>query len=142
MTFEERSKGLPGLDSSIHVAPGLEGDVWLVGGKTLTHIQDPNNLTSTAIRFDKIANASDVSTIGFGKAAPGKSYPTLCLIGSVDGTEGAFRSDDYGTSWTCITDDQHGFGTMDHIIGDPRIYARVYIGTNGRGVLFGDPLKR
>ena len=89
--------------------------------------------------LDHIGN---VSAVGFGKAAPGSKYPAVFLIADVGGTPGAFRTDDKGVSWVRITDPQHGYGTMDEIIGDPRIYGRVYIGTNGRGVLYGDPAGR
>jgi hypothetical protein len=40
-----------------------------------------------------------------------------------------------------INDDQHQFGLSGWIhclCGDPRIYGRVYFGTEGRGVIYGD----
>jgi hypothetical protein len=39
-----------------------------------------------------------------------------------------------------INDDQHQFGAPNRpiIIGDPRIYGRVYLTTGGRGVIYGD----
>ena len=39
-----------------------------------------------------------------------------------------------------INDAAHGFGAIDKnaISGDPRIYGRIYIATNGRGVFYGD----
>jgi len=40
-----------------------------------------------------------------------------------------------------INDDQHQFGAPNRpiIIGDPRIYGRVYLTTGGRGVIYGAP---
>lgn len=131
--FRRTIEGLPTGNSTLRTLPGIDGDLWLVTGKELFHSSTPDP------QFVKFELTTDVSTVGFGKSAPGKSYPSIFMIGAVNGIEGAFRSDDEGKSWICITDSQHGFGTMDHIIGDPRIYGRVYIGMNGRGVLFGDP---
>jgi hypothetical protein len=37
-----------------------------------------------------------------------------------------------------INDDSHQYGWISPIAGDPRIYGRVYLGTNGRGVVYGD----
>jgi hypothetical protein len=38
-----------------------------------------------------------------------------------------------------INDAQHQWGNrFECIAGDPRIYGRVYVGTNGRGILYGD----
>ena len=133
-TFKIQSKGLP-TGEVVRPVPEREGELWLVAGKSLYHS------TNSGQTFIKLASIVDVGTIGFGKSAPGAQRQTLYAIGEVSGRPGAFRSDDDGADWVCITDAQHGFGTMDQIIGDPRIYGRVYIGTNGRGVLFGDPVK-
>jgi len=47
--------------------------------------------------------------------------------------------DDAGLSWVRINDDKHQYGNIgEAITGDPRIYGRVYIGTNGRGIIYGD----
>jgi hypothetical protein len=55
------------------------------------------------------------------------------------GVAGFFRSLDAGVSWERINDDQHQFGFVGVIIGDPRVFGRVYIGTGGRGILYGEP---
>jgi xyloglucan-specific exo-beta-1,4-glucanase len=52
---------------------------------------------------------------------------------------GIFRSIDAGASWMRINDDQHQYGLTDWVItGDPRVFGRVYFGTNGRGIIRGD----
>ena len=79
-----------------------------------------------------------LKAIAFGKAAPGKSYPTAFIIGKINGVEGFYRSTDEGKTWVQINDAKTGFGTGERIEGDPRIFGRVYIGTNGRGVIYGD----
>jgi hypothetical protein len=37
-----------------------------------------------------------------------------------------------------INDDQHQYGSIGSVTGDPRIYGRVYFATGGRGVIYGD----
>jgi hypothetical protein len=77
--------------------------------------------------------------VAFGKAAPGATHPAVFLVGTVDGVAGVFRSDNTGTAWVRINDDAHQYGNMgDALAGDPRIYGRVYLGTNGRGILYAD----
>jgi photosystem II stability/assembly factor-like uncharacterized protein len=78
---------------------------------------------------------------GFGKAAPGADFPAIYLCGRIAGTYGFFRSDDAGKSWVRINDDRHQFNQIETVIGDPRIYGRVYIGTRGRGIIYGDIAK-
>lgn len=42
-------------------------------------------------------------------------------------------------NWVRINDDQHQYGTTNSAItGDPRIFGRVYVGTNGYGIVYGD----
>jgi len=76
--------------------------------------------------------------VGFGRAAPGRRSPAVFIVAVVSGEEGIFRSDDEGATWVRINDDRHGYGEMRAITGDPRIYGRVYFGTGGRGILYGD----
>ena len=52
---------------------------------------------------------------------------------------GIYRSDDQGQAWVRINDNLHQYGSINAAItGDPRIYARVYFSTNGRGVIYGE----
>ncbi|HTA92933.1 MAG TPA: sialidase family protein [Polyangiaceae bacterium] len=136
--FAATVRGLPGLpeyqltSGSAHAVPGVEGDVWLSTGKELYHSTDSGK------NFAPIV-VQESHSIGFGKAAPGKTYPALYLIGKVSDVSGFFRSDDAGSTWQRINDDAHQFGFAAPIIGDPRIYGRVYVGTGGRGILYADP---
>lgn len=133
LSFQKISELPHGNLECIKAVPGKSGDVWMVAGNRVLHAM---STTTTPVAVKDI---SDANAVGFGRPRSGSGYPSVFLIGAVSGVEGAFRSDDGGNSWTLITDAQHGFGTMGHITGDPRLFGRVYIGTNGRGVLYGDP---
>ena len=114
--------------------PVAEGDLWLSTGRGLAHSTDGGS-TFTAI--DSIGN---VGPLGFGKAAPGQSYPALFASGRVGNVAGIFRSDDAGKSWVRVNDDEHQFGGAPTVLcGDPRVFGRVYIGMNGRGIQMGQP---
>jgi xyloglucan-specific exo-beta-1,4-glucanase len=122
-----------GDDNRLRATPGHEGDLWFTRAGGLYHSTD------SGATFSKISSISYAVTIGFGKAPDGKDYPALFTTGTVNGVEGIFRSDDAANSWIRINDDQHQYGAVNPVIGDPRIFGRVYIGTNGRGVLYADP---
>ncbi|MFH8655879.1 cellulose binding domain-containing protein [Streptomyces afghaniensis] len=139
-TFKESpATGLPGGDSvRFKALPGGKGDVWLAGGASdgaygLWHSTDGGT------SFTKLPNVEQADTIGFGKAAPGASYQALYTSAKIGGVRGIFRSTDKGASWTRVNDDAHQWGwTGAAITGDPRVYGRVYVSTNGRGVIYGD----
>jgi photosystem II stability/assembly factor-like uncharacterized protein len=90
----------------------------------------------------RISGVQAILAFGFGKAAPQHSYPALYLAGTIQGQPGIFRSVDEGRSWVRINDNQHQWGLILQITGDPRIFGRVYVGTHGRGILYGDPAGR
>jgi hypothetical protein len=139
-TFTASSAGgLPSGDKvRFKALPGTKGDIWLAGGSTdgaygLWHSTDGG------ATFTKLSNVEQADTIGFGKAAAGASYQTLYTSAKIGGVRGIFRSTDKGATWTRINDDAHQWGsTGEAITGDPRVYGRVYIATNGRGVVYGD----
>lgn len=80
----------------------------------------------------------DVRAVGFGKAAPGASYPTIYLAGTVNGVTALFRSTDFGMTWIQINDTQHQWGGYFLLVGDPRTFGTVYVAPNsGRGIIYG-----
>ena len=137
--FTASPNGLPNLadyelgSSSARAVPGIEGDVWITSGKELNHSTDSGKTWET---IDSVGTAH---AIGFGKPADGKKYPALYLVGKVGEAAGIFRSDDTGRTWVRINDDKHQYGFCNIIIGDPRVYGRIYLGTSGRGILYGEP---
>ncbi|HEY4395718.1 MAG TPA: sialidase family protein, partial [Polyangia bacterium] len=139
--FTASPTGLPGLadyqysSASAQATPGIEGDLWLTNFKELNHSTDSGK------SFDAVGSVTEAYALGFGKAAEGKTYPALYLIGKIGDVTGYFRSDDKGESWVRINDDQHQWGFCTIIIGDPRVPGRVYIGTGGRGIIVGEPKK-
>jgi hypothetical protein len=119
--------------ASITAVPGQEGHIWLTTKEALVRSTDSGK------SFEKVSSVEAGHAIGFGKAAPGKSYPALYVSGVVGGGQGFFRSDDEGESFVRINDDAHQYGTALVLTGDPRVYGRVYIAPGGRGILYGEP---
>lgn len=89
--------------------------------------------------FTRVRGLDVAESVGFGRAASGASYPAAYVIGTAAGVEGIFRSTDAGTTWIRVNDEASGFGTMQRIEGDPKVFGRFYIGTNGRGILVAEP---
>jgi hypothetical protein len=119
--------------SRLHPTPGVEGDLWLTTQKGLIHSLDGGN------SFQIVPGISQATSVGFGKSPVDGGYPALFLIGTVKGVSGIYRSYNIAKPWVQIDDANHRFGTVGTIVGDLRIVGRCYLGTNGRGVLYGDP---
>ncbi|HEY4389856.1 MAG TPA: X2-like carbohydrate binding domain-containing protein [Paenibacillus sp.] len=140
--IQTSTSGLPVEgDLDFKAMPGVEGDIWLAGGNQTSGIYGLWHSTNSGSSFTKLANVQEANVIGFGKATPGSSYMALYTSAKIDGIRGIFRSNDAGASWVRINDNQHQYAsTNSAITGDPRIYGRVYIGTNGLGIVYGDAL--
>jgi photosystem II stability/assembly factor-like uncharacterized protein len=122
-----------GGQDRIYASPNKEGDVWLAAFDGLYHSAD------TGKYFIKLKGVDEIHAFGFGKSAPVADYSALYLVGVINGLRGIFRSDDAAQTWVRINDDQHQWGLVLHITGDPKKYGRVYVGTHGRGTFYGDP---
>jgi hypothetical protein len=132
-----------GGQARIYAAPGRAVDLWLTTFDGLYHVLPPGRQTiGGSISFGRLPGVEEIRAFGFGEGAPHQSYPALYLAGTVHGQPGIFRSSDEARTWVRINDDQHQWGQISQITGDPRLYGRVYIGTSGRGVLYGDPIAR
>ena len=122
-----------GGQDRLYAAPGREGDLWLAAFDGLYRS------TESGQKFARLEQVQQIHAFGFGHSAPGTSYPALYLVGTVAGVRGIFRSVDAAQSWIRINDDQHQWGLVLQIAGDPKQFGRVYVGTHGRGTLYGDP---
>lgn len=125
-----------GGQDRIYAMPGREKDLWIAAYDGLYH--------STSLEgydFKALDKVRTIYAFGYGKEAPGSDYPSLYLIGVVNGQYGFFRSDDAARSWVRINDDAHQYGLVLHICGDMQEHGRIYVGTHGRGIVMGVPQK-
>ncbi|THV39488.1 cellulose binding domain-containing protein [Glycomyces buryatensis] len=118
--------------------PGHAGHVWLAGGGA-DGTYGMWRSTDGGANWEVVAGFDAADTVGFGAAAEGQSYPAIYSSAARGGQRGIWRSVDTGASWTRINDDEHQWGwTGSAITGDPKVFGRVYVGTNGRGVIVGE----
>ena len=114
--------------------PGRAGALWLLVGDDLFRSVDYGT------NWQRATSGIAIQRFGLGKAAPGAGWPALYAIARLGGTTGVFRSLDGGAKWQRINDDAHQWGLRLRMIsGDPRRFGRVYVATDGRGIMYGDP---
>ncbi len=116
-------------------SPAAAGDLWVVSHGRLFHS------TNGGQHFELLRSGLKVDLLGFGMAPPGRSYPALFATGTREALTAVWRSDDAGVSWIRVNDAQHEYGHRFRALsGDPRVFGRVYLGTDGRGILYGTPV--
>jgi len=125
--------GLPS-SGTLLILPDAQGDLWLGTPSGLYH----NTGTPTSVKLSQISGVSSVTFLTFGKAASGQTTPALYIWGTLpSGSLGLYQSINSGAGWTQINNDQHqGWGGVKLIEGDMRTFGTVYIGTNGRGIVW------
>jgi hypothetical protein len=125
-----RGDGRSGRDR-LFLAPDREGDVWMCLYDGLYRIQPDGS-------FVRMPHVEQALALGFGKGVEGSDYPAVYLVGVVDGLRGIYRSDDAGKNFILINDERHQWGSLLLICGDMNRFGRVYVGTHGRGAVYGD----
>lgn len=119
---------------SLLAEPGRAGHLWLRVGDRLWRSTDGGAYFSPA----STGIAVDIFTLG--RAAPGARDPALFVWGTVNDVRGLYRSTDGGGRWVRVNDDAHRWGHRIRVLaGDPRNFGRIYVGTDGRGVMAGEP---
>lgn len=137
--MRENRGDIRGGQDRVYSIPAHSGQLWLAAYDGLYFLDLASVLSSSEAMIDMMQKSHVRLIIGFGigKAAEGNNYPSLYLIGIVNGQYGIFRSVDNAQSWLRINDDEHQFGKLLHIAGDMQDFGRVYIGTHGRGTIMG-----
>ncbi len=114
--------------------PSRAGNLWLQLGGDLWHSPDFGE------NWDRTGGDLDVERYGLGKGASEAGVPALYALGTKQGVRAIWRSLDGGANWQRINDDKHQWGLRIRMVtGDPRLFGRVYIATDGRGIVYGDP---
>jgi hypothetical protein len=123
--------------------PGAAGALWLMVDGALYRSTDAGE------HWTRTGGDLKIALYGLGRGAPGARWPAVYAIGVQGGMQGGmqgriqgvFRSIDGGEHFRRINDDAHQWGLRFRVVtGDPRRFGRVYIGTDGRGIVYGDPL--
>ena len=123
--FTDRGRILP--------SPYEEGVVWIPTKDGLRR-EDRNGFG-----FTNYVGKMVVEQVAIGKSTSESTFGTIYVIGKLDGKDGIYRSTDSCQKWVQINDAKTGFGTAECIEADPKVFGRVYLGANGRGVIYGDP---
>ncbi|MBQ8108476.1 MAG: cellulose-binding protein [Ruminococcus sp.] len=115
--------------------PDTEGDLWMAVSSGVYLLDaDTGEMTLTS------KDITDCKAIGLGKAETEGGYMSIFMLGEANGEgSGVYISTDKGATWKRINDDAHKWGNVNPVIsGDPKTFGRVYISTNGRGIIRGD----
>lgn len=120
---------------TMQACPDTEGDLWINIGNGLFLLD-----AATGEYENMSQGLQDCKAIGFGKAEKDGDYMAIYMLGQADENGmGVYMSADKGATWKRINDDAHQWGNVNNVIsGDPKTYGRVYLSTNGRGIIRGD----
>lgn len=145
LTFKPiATKGLPDIKADeptrredwqkLLATPNKVGDLWFVAQGTLYHSTDGGQ------HFSATAKGINISGMDFGKAAPGATEMALYAIATKANERAIWQSLDNGESWTRLNDAAHEYyRAFRRIAADKNIFGRVYVATDGRGIVYGEP---
>jgi hypothetical protein len=122
--------------AKLRAVPGQGGNLFFTSGKDFT---DPlKRSTDRGRTWSSVPNVTGVTDFGFGKAAPGKTYPSIYIYGSVSSVLGVWRSDDNCATWKQLSNawPNNNIDEVRVCGGDLNIYGRAYVGFAGSGFAY------
>jgi hypothetical protein len=141
-TWTAMSNNLPPASIGLMVPVyNREGDIWLTQSTALYHSTDFGATWRKINASGNAARLTNVTTVAVGAPRTANAYPSIFVWGTYNGIQGIFRSDTKGARWIRVSDDGHNFGgpaAAATFVGDPRVFGRIYMGMNGRGIVYGD----
>lgn len=134
-TFATTQTGLP-TNGVLTAAYDAQGDLWLATGSGLYHAAGGTQ----GAQLEAVSGVQSAWGVAVGAAQAGSQTLTLYLGGEIAAQPGGevFRSTDGGATWVQIDDAAHEYGYVNTIQADSRVFGRVYLGTGGRGIVYGD----
>lgn len=117
----------------------VEGDIWLsLNSGPLYHIETAG---AGCEMLPVEGNIDYTYSVSLGAPEKEGDYETVYIYGSVDGKgNGVYQSKDKGKTWVKMNNENQRWGNInkDTIEADPKVYGRVYLSTNGRGIIMSD----
>ena len=139
--FSGQISAFSNYNAELQSVPGHAGNLFFTGGPQgsagAPHPANEGFFQSTdgGATWTAVANVREVETFGFGAPAAPGGYPSIYIVGWVNGVYGIWQSNDDAQTWSQIgtwpTD------SLDHIktiSGDPNVYGQVYVGFAGSGL--------
>jgi hypothetical protein len=136
-TFNAKLKSVPGKAGHLFFTAGPQGTGGAYHPAPTLLYRSKNGGAS----WTEIPNVAEPIAIDLGAVAPGRSYPTLYMVGWVHNEYGVWRSvdaDERRPSWTKVA--SYPLGSMDfvsNIIADGVTWNKWYMGWSGSGYTFG-----
>lgn len=125
-------------NAELQSVPGQAGNLFFTGGRQAGGPSEPFMTSKDGgATWTAIAKVSNINSFGFGAPAPGKTYPSIYVVGWVDDVYGIWQSTDNAQSWTVIG--TYPTGSLDEIktiAGNPNVYGEVYVGFAGSGYAY------
>lgn len=122
----------------VRAAPGLAGEVWVAADE-----QGLFRSSDGGENFVKLEGVQKAWAFGWGAPLDAATPPVAYLLGRVAGDDtpqkvALYRSLDLGKTWERINAPDNGWAMGIVVNGDRQTPGRVYVGTNGRGIFYGD----
>lgn len=139
-TFNSRDIFMTGGRSRFSIVPGQEGVILLPYGGLAVSLDYGEHFTA----FEGVESCQ---AVGVGKPKnEGRPY-VIYIWGSLTSdpkTNGLFATEDFGSTWIHINNDQNQFGgpgNGNFVVGDMNEYGKVYMGTVGLGIVYSEIVK-
>lgn len=138
-SFEQYQTSIaPVYGNVISVNHTKTGEILVPGNNGLFRI----NVTNKDIDIKAIKSITHCEAVGYGVPAPNRKNATIYIFGTPQNQPtGIYRSIDDGETWVRINNDHSQYGGPGNghfIIGDKKVFGRVFMSTIGRGIVYGE----
>jgi hypothetical protein len=135
----------PGMDfwyTKLRITPDRSNHLWLAGGRAsgMAQLGGLKRSTTGGASWTTIPDISACTDISLGATAPGATYPTIQIIGFLNGVFGAYLSIDEAATWIRISQPfiNNSLAEPVAIEAGKINYRASYISLQGHGHIYSD----
>lgn len=136
-TWWYQLKAVPDNAGHLFLSGGTIGSIHSDAGATDFMRSEDGGATWRNVGTDGGVTINEPYCHGFGKAAPGQTYPAIYMVGWVNSVFGIWRSIDDCATWESLGDQPAGWlKQIKCITGSMDEYGLVYVGTTSAGFFY------